>query len=748
MKISKTRFLTTLLLVVCLLSTVSILRSAPESKASLVVPPSLPARPVIPPNFFEGAAQALRQGNLQEARQLLDQVAAEHPDQAEEARLAAGLYAYAAGDLGLARELLAAASVPDSALEDWRLYLLAETTAGGGEPEMARQAYARLIADFPRSPLRPLASLESAELARRQRQPHLALALIGEARLAGMEGKMARRLESLAWRIGRETANPEAQRQAARGLLIEAPLSSDALEASRTFHAFSGGVDWDLLLSSDDALRRARSLLDSGSAAVALSTLDGMAPAGQTFEWRLLKARALTDGRRGFEALALLEGVTPPTVEQQAALEWERAQAAADAATAHGGRENLPTPERRRMFAASHQHLANVVRSRADLQLSKEALRTLYEDYLEADLFEPALEALRALRRIDPDDGTGTADLWERGWAEYQSGNLTGAVGVWSEMEGVYPSHRETQRARYWKGRALEELGHGARASEVYRDLVTSSDTSDFYLRQALARLGTEPEPNRMMLTAAGSPAGPWPADPSLQRAKLLTDLGLDELAMREMELAAGRANARDLLALKALILCRTGERRSGLVLLREAFPALGGPYQASVPEEILRAYYPLEHSGAIRDNARRNGLPPSLVAGIIRQESAFDPRATSPVGARGLMQLMPATAREVSGKVGIPYIPERLYAPEVSVHLGTAYFREVLDRFDGNVELALAGYNGGPNRIRRLWKEAGPQVQLDSFLENLGIDESRNYVKRILVLADSYRQLYPALGS
>jgi soluble lytic murein transglycosylase len=70
-----------------------------------------------------------------------------------------------------------------------------------------------------------------------------------------------------------------------------------------------------------------------------------------------------------------------------------------------------------------------------------------------------------------------------------------------------------------------------------------------------------------------------------------------------------------------------------------------------------------------------------------------------------------------------------------------------VLRGFDGNVELALAGYNGGPNRIRRLWREAEAQgAGLDDFLETLGIEESRNYVKRILVLADSYRQLYPSM--
>ena len=131
-------------------------------------------------------------------------------------------------------------------------------------------------------------------------------------------------------------------------------------------------------------------------------------------------------------------------------------------------------------------------------------------------------------------------------------------------------------------------------------------------------------------------------------------------------------------------------------------------------------------------------------MAGIIRQESAFDPRATSHVGARGLMQLMPPTAREVAESLGHRYHPDELYDPQFSILLGSTYFSRVLKMFDGNVELALAGYNGGPNRIRRLWEERDEGTGVDDFFETLNIDESRNYVKRILVLADSYRRLYP----
>jgi soluble lytic murein transglycosylase len=163
------------------------------------------------------------------------------------------------------------------------------------------------------------------------------------------------------------------------------------------------------------------------------------------------------------------------------------------------------------------------------------------------------------------------------------------------------------------------------------------------------------------------------------------------------------------------------------------------------VPLTVLEAYYPLQYQHAIERYAKRRDLAPALVAGIIRQESAFDRHARSWAGARGLMQLMPATAKEWAGRLGLTHSPERMDDPEYSIDLGTAYFKNVLDRMDGNVELALAGYNGGPNRIKRLWKESGAREdQLDLFLERLDISESQAYVKRILVLSDSYRQLYP----
>jgi soluble lytic murein transglycosylase len=286
------------------------------------------------------------------------------------------------------------------------------------------------------------------------------------------------------------------------------------------------------------------------------------------------------------------------------------------------------------------------------------------------------------------------------------------------------------------------------------RQELADADTADFYVRQAAARLGKdaggEPVAEQQQ---PGSRSETWPSEPSMRRVLVLSNFGLDSLAGVEL---AGLAEphgdperARDLQALEGILTVRQGDARKGVQLLRAAFPSLGGPFQATVPMPVLEAYYPLQFDSTIRKNAAAHGLEPAVVAGIIRQESSFDTKAKSWAGARGLMQMMPATAKEWARRLGLPDSPEQLYDPNYSIRMGTAYFANVLARMDGNLELALAGYNGGPNRILRKWREAGGRDdELDLFLERLDISESQAYVKRILVLSDSYRQLYPAYAA
>lgn len=654
------------------------------------------------------------------------------------AKLLTGLYAHACEQEKLAEERLFQAADPNGPLEDWRLFLLSDVAAAQGHVLLSQASLARLIGDHPASPLRPRALAKAATVAWERQDVTRALELIDRARRDRLHGEEAVRLERLAWEIGNRTGNEEVRREAARRLLTEAPSVAAELQVIDIFRPAAGDLDWSLILTPEQLKRRARALLDLKLDSSSTDALDSVTVTARDVEWYLLKAQVLTRAKRGADALQLLAGRSAMDPRLEAQLEWERAQAAAEMATAQRGRKTTAA-ERKRMRQVSQQHLQKVARSAqagADSELAAQALRSLWSDQIEDDRFDDAMETLRRLRALDPSDTTGAAHLWSLGWREYGKKNYSGAVGYWTELFSLYPQVSDGRRGRYWTARAFEALGETERAQQIYRE-VASSDTTDLYRKNALARLGRKVVPPE----SEDAEPEPWPADPQLARARLLTDLGLEDLAQAEMELVEAEPRSRT--ALEALILARKGERRKSIMIIRDAFPALGTPHQARLPQEALRLYYPLEYQETIRPWAQRNGLPTHLVNGIIRQESAFDPQAQSWAGARGLMQLMPATARELAGRFGLPYSHDKLSDPDFNIRLGTSYFSQVLDMFEGNQELALAGYNGGPYRIKRWWREWGSS-DIDRFLESLSLEESRTYVKRITVLSDSYRQLYP----
>jgi len=690
---------------------------------------------------YAEAAAAVRRKDCAAAYKALAPVLAGRGSEASFAQLLLGFYAHSCEQVAYAEERLFAAADPDGPLEDWRLYLLSDGAAARGHVLLAQTSLARLLGDYPGSVLRPRALLKAATLAWQRGDAARALELIAAGRSEDLRGDEAAQLESLAWEIGTQRADLGVQAEAARRLLVNFPFKAAELKVIEIFRDPGGAVTWPAVLTGDQLKRRAQALLELQLDASALTTLDVVSPQERDLRWYLLEAKALTRAHRGSDALALLEGREAQDPRQAAALAWARALAADDAATAQRGRANLGSAERQRLRLLARQYQEKVSQG-ADPGLAKKALKSLYADYHEDDLFDRAIETLRRLRRLDPEDTTGAANLWQAGWQEYSRGNHTGAIGYWTELFSLYPADVNARRGRYWTARAFDALGERERAQQIYNE-IAQADTSDFYRRNALSRLLGKPA----ALAAAAGAQEPWPADPALERARLLTDLGLDDLALSEVELVREKVRQEPALqALEAVILARRGERRKSVQVIRDAFPALGGPFQATLPEEARRLYYPIDYQEPIRTWAAMNRLPSYLVFGIIRQESAFDAGARSWAGARGLMQLMPATARELALKNGLSYSHDLLADPAFNVRLGTTYFRQVYSMFDENLELSLAGYNGGPYRIKRLWRESGG-TELDRFLEGLGLEEPKTYVKRILVLSDSYRQLYPQAG-
>ena len=484
----------------------------------------------------------------------------------------------------------------------------------------------------------------------------------------------------------------------------------------------------------------------------ALVTLDAVPSAARSCEWSLLRARALTAAQRGNEALTELAqacaatragGAGAANREQLAAFEIERAHAIADAAAVRRGRPPLPAAERAALRAEGLAALRRAVALSTSPDVKAAALRELYVELEAAGEIDATIALLHELAKVAPADTLGARPLWERGWREYQAGNWSGAIGYWSELRDLYPAISHARSAYYWSGRAFEKLGDRARAHGAFVEL-TRADTADFYSRQATLRLAGAPSAAAPETDAQREE---WPSDPQVDRARWLSDLALDKLAAAELDRVAAAADERAVAALRGLFFARTGVRRESLRELRKAFPRLGTANQETVPRAALELYYPRPFSDQVARFAGEKSLPASLVFGIVHQESGFDPAARSRSGARGLMQIMPSTGKELAHRLGMSFSTERLFEPDYSLRLGTTYFRQLLGMFDDRVELALAGYNGGPGRIGRLWREQRSAGEVDRFLEGLSLVESRNYVKRILVLSQSYRSLYSDLS-
>jgi soluble lytic murein transglycosylase len=634
-------------------------------------------------------------------------------------------------------------------LEDWRLWTLAQSQLARSRPAESLKTLELLLAEYPGSPLVSRALLEAARASYQSGKPEQALSLLEKAWRQPLSSAALREADVLTWEIARTRADRPRLQNAARRLLIDFPLEAARLQVADVLRGPDGTLDWRSF-GTDALLRRAQNLVDAQIAAGALQTLDAVTLADRGVRWVALRARALTLDRQGRLALSLIDGapLAGADPEDLSELAWARAQAAAEVMSAVRGRRPLAPAERAQLTQLRERALweaaERAIDPGASQRRAQSALRLLAADLSAADRYGEALRAFEQLRQRVPDDLSGAPYLWGAAWREYRARRFAPAIDRWAALSRLYPESRYSRSGQYWTARAQLALGRKTDGETALRGLALA-DTNDFYRRHALARLG-------MSAAAAAQPSvrQAWPSEPAIERARLLSDLGLDEAALYELDATvavdsnAGPAS-RAATALRGLILARQGERRESLRLLASAFPALGSANQADLPPLALELYYPLDYADTVRQLARSQGLPPSLVFGIIHQESAFDRKAISRAGARGLMQLMPPTARELSRKLRLPYSLSRMTDADFSVRLGTTYFRQVLEMFDGQLEVALAGYNAGPTRIRRLWLQ-GPQ-EVDTFVEDLSFDETKVYVKRILALSDSYKRLHPDLG-
>ena len=446
-----------------------------------------------------------------------------------------------------------------------------------------------------------------------------------------------------------------------------------------------------------------------------------------------LKARSATEANKPRAARAASELVAP-AMQAQVARALDNPALYLNAGATVGTRANseITTLAVARMAANEPDIAATQLRERWQHRLPKDLLAWAWAQVGRSAALKLAPEA--------------TA-YYASAWSEAEHGNVppnwsddTLAWNVRSALRGSAGPERwrSVQRAidhmsnaeqrdpawRYWRARAMRESAAPGAAgdrqlTQALAALQQLAGELHFYGKLASEDLGQPvslpplPEPLSSEERMAAN------AHPGLERALRLIALSLRSEGVREWNFSLRGMNDRALLAAADRACARevwdrcinTSDRTKSEVNLAQRFPM---PYRAEV----------MAKAGEI-------GLDPAYVYGLIRQESRFVSDARSSVGASGLMQVMPATARWTAKKIGLPFSAEMIVDRDVNLRIGTGYLKLVLDDFDGSQVMAAAAYNAGPSRPRR-WRE-GALLEPAIWAENIPFNETRDYVKKVL---------------
>ncbi|MCK5725472.1 MAG: lytic transglycosylase domain-containing protein [Thiotrichaceae bacterium] len=328
-------------------------------------------------------------------------------------------------------------------------------------------------------------------------------------------------------------------------------------------------------------------------------------------------------------------------------------------------------------------------------------------------------DAFRQLKKVPSRYRNNEANIWLARMALRE--------GKWKTLLTTINELDEKTQAEetwtYWKARAKDKLGKPREATEIYEALAKNASFHGFL---AADILGKE-------YHVLDNQRGNWEKEikeiskhPAIARAVEWFQQGNDSLAFREWIWALNHMEKEDILSAAALAL-----KLKKPVLAVRTVAKTGDWNQVN-----LR--FPLLYKNLIKEISKKNNVNPAWVYGIMRRESVFNKKAVSSADARGLMQLLPSTARHVGRKLGINRVRKNdLFTPEVNINLGSAYLGSMLSRFDGDYVKATAGYNAGPTRSKRWTPKT--TIEADRWVDSIPFKETRNYVRAVM----SYTTIY-----
>ncbi len=346
--------------------------------------------------------------------------------------------------------------------------------------------------------------------------------------------------------------------------------------------------------------------------------------------------------------------------------------------------------------------------------ISAEAIAALAEIYRREGDEKQRIKWEDKLLESHPQNPLIVPIMWERGWRAWKAGRPEKAAVFWDGALQANPSARDEAKLLYWLHRARKELGQN-----------TADITEPLRMKHPL---------DYYTLIALGDPSFPFSEEKSALLEHSEHDLenwGFMIYARMHL-LQEGSLGS---VYRAALISWWLGDYYGSYLQAHAVYRQL--PRDGSVPPELLDILFPLPYADYVRNASERFGVPTHDIWAIMRRESAFNPGAISHVGAIGLMQLMPPTARENARMLGLGD-NFNLYDPQVNILLGAHHFKRLLAMFE-KVEQAIAAYNAGQGRVKS-W--VGDSYDRAEWIEDIPFDETREFVRQVLANRDVYTYL------
>lgn len=347
---------------------------------------------------------------------------------------------------------------------------------------------------------------------------------------------------------------------------------------------------------------------------------------------------------------------------------------------------------------------------------------------------------LRQLLAEKPSSYYRTNALWQISWIYYMQGNLQKSLETLKQLE----NSPLRMRALYWQGKISLMLGRKDNALRLFKT-AAENFPPDYYStisRKTAEKLGSKTRmmPASLHINKKQTEPNKTNDSLSIKRAEKLLGLGLNNLAVKEL---ASIDQQQDPITV-SLLYKQAGDFYHSYVLARkQTFNPSDFEYQLAFPEG---------YKELVEMSAAELQLDPLLIYAVMMQESEFDEKAVSTAGAVGLLQIMPGTAEMIANKLSQrSFTTDKLSEPYTNISFGAWYLKTLITRFNGDIPLAIAAYNAGPNAVDEWLKRWGAptidsfggKLDMDEFVENIPYPETRKYVEKVLGYYETYKVIY-----